>query len=238
MGERGGENLYGFVGNDVINEVDAVGNAAIAVDSKKELKDGEIILDWRRFDENLKAITEATYNKALQAGKGNPVVGVFLNDVRYTGTYDEFIALSTYEREKTKEWNVKNSSVKDGELEAIKSKLSELYNTLEPKTYDEIMIIAHGVWELNQGNQGKYSGKVNIAGAKLPDANIEAALGKISTNAKLYACYYSDPEKIHQVQAGLQEATLEYDNVACKITLNTSRAKFEITPIVGFPRVR
>jgi hypothetical protein len=117
------------------------------------------------------------------------------------------------------------------------SKLGEMLKTLDnpPKEYDEIWLFAHGLWDTST-NPNQYSGLINVGDAEVSDATVVTELSKISDKAKLAGCFYSDPQKKHQVRAGVEPAKLIYQS--CRVNLTTAKAKVTVTGIVGYRKSR
>jgi RHS repeat-associated protein len=237
IGERGGLNLYGFVGNSAITSFDYLGKAAVVVSAEEEKAEGAEQLDWKNFDEELKKLNIQLFELAQNlTGQGKH--GVFLNGVKYEGSYDDFVKLSKYERENTIRYNIQK-----GGRQAVYEKLVELINKLEPKDYDEFALVAHGAWDINSK---KYSGNISLTGEFLPDTDVESLMSEVDGNwkkrGKLMACYYSDPEpdpakkKICKVYNGLQQAILSVNPWPCRIELTTSKLPtMNVTDKVGPP---
>ena len=231
--ERGGLNLYGFARNNGISQIDLVGNAVIAVASYSLMSDLDVT-DWSEFDKKVKGLNEYIYNEAKNANKKKyPNGGIYINgEEKKDLSYEAFKELCKYEKDKTKK-----EYVTSGGLANALSKLGEMLKTLDnpPKEYDEIWLFAHGLWDTST-NPNQYSGLINVGDAEVSDATVVTELSKISDKAKLAGCFYSDPQKKHQVRAGVEPAKLIYQS--CRVNLTTAKAKVTVTGIVGYRKSR
>ena len=229
--EAGGVNLYGFVANNGVSLIDALGEAVVIVEINEErnAKTQDIPIDWTNFDRNIAFVTEKEYNerksKAKMTGEDGKPGGIYINGNSVDLSYQEFKDLCQYEKNNTK--NI--SLVSKGKAETL-AKITELAKPLEPKNYDEVILVAHGGWDVENN---RYSGKVFIGGNTRAfedfhsDKDIASELTKIFKNSRLEGCYVSDrPNNKCKMSYKLLPAKMEYSQ--CSLNLVTSKMKVNL----------
>jgi len=232
IGEVGGSNLYGIVGNDAIDRIDWLGNAVVVVKSFQRADDPfGTAIDWKDFDKEVARLTPTWYKKAKDADKQKyPNGGIYINgEIQTDLSYEKFVELCKYEKDKTKQ------EYEPGlELVDTMKKLTEMFRTLEPKKYDQVWLFAHGCWS---EQDGKYGGYVQVGKEQVPESTVFAELAKVSNIAKAAGCFYSDPEKDptkkHQVSVRIDPAKLTLGE--CRIELTPSKANIKVTGHRGYP---
>jgi hypothetical protein len=109
-------------------------------------------------------------------------------------------------------------------------KLETMVKELESKDYDQVWLVAHGLWD---EDDEKYSGYIKVGGDQVREQTVLDDIMNVWESANLAACYYSDPQKTHQVGGYTIEAKLERSY--CRISLTPATFKLEISNRVGYP---
>jgi RHS repeat-associated protein len=189
IGERGGVNLYGFVGNDGIDGVDKLGNAAwlvTAADVKKEgdkfkAYEGEISsTDLQRIKTQIEggikkivAMSDGDFNKLRDAGC------VLINDVPWTKDKSTFVTKARHELES--EFVVQTN----GAITDFISKVND-FSKAATEDYDVVIYMLHGISD----RSGSATGTLDFLGESLNQKEtLKLISSKISSKATCVSCY-------------------------------------------------
>ena len=189
IGEEGGENLYGFVGNDGIDGIDRLGNAAWLVTAAHVKEEGDKFKPYEgeisstelqriktQIEEGIKkivAMRDDDFNKLRDGGC------VLINDVPWTEDKSTFVIKARHELES--EFVVQTN----GAITDFISKVND-FSKAATENYDVVIYMLHGITD----RSGAPTGTLDFLGESLNQKDtLKLISSKVSSKATCVSCY-------------------------------------------------
>jgi len=185
IGERGGMNLYGFVGNSATGRIDRYGLAiwgVLATGENDPLGQADVLKvtaeDLKKVDDFLKQfdmVPEAEFNLLVKRKK------VTFNGKEFKGSRAEYRKLVVREKDS------KFVTVTTGGFKGAADKLAE-FARLATEEHDQLGFVAHGTWDGPRDNV-RPTGNAEVAGKEVPFTEIAKMIEVLKPKVIWASCF-------------------------------------------------